>query len=67
MKIKYAFILALTAMALPMFSTPAQAVETPPPFVDYQGTVFDGEGAPLGATGSDPNYVAAPTNYKMQF
>ena len=39
-----------------------------PGFVDYQGTVFDGTtGAPLGSTGTAPNFTASATNYTMEF
>ena len=67
MNTRTALLPALTALILPFLSQPLQAVEGSPPYVDYQGTVYDPVGAPLGSSGTTPTFTAAPTNYTMQF
>lgn len=54
----------LAALGLSLGALPAQTV---PIFLNYQGTITDGDGTPLGSTGSAPNFTAAPTNRKMIF
>ena len=58
---KYAIILATLGLA---FSLHAQTV---PLFINYQGKITGGTGAPLGATGTAPNFTAAPINRKVIF
>src|SRR5688572_19355947 len=59
---KYAII--LPALSLAMSSLHAQTV---PLFINYQGRVTGGTGVPLGATGTAPNFTAAPINRKVIF
>jgi len=41
--------------------------QTVPLLINYQGRVTGGTGIPLGATGTAPNFVAAPENRKVIF
>jgi hypothetical protein len=59
---KYAII--LPAIGLTMGTLRAQTV---PLFINYQGKVTGGTGIPLGATGTAPNFTAAPINRKVIF
>jgi hypothetical protein len=57
-------LLLITAFGLSFAALPAQTV---PVFLNYQGAITDGNGNPLGSTGTGPNFTAAPTNRKMIF
>lgn len=71
MKTKHRLLPILSAffVALAAFTSVANAqVAGAPAYIDYQGTVFDGTtGAPLGSTGTSPNFTASATNYTMEF
>ena len=55
----------LTVMSLTLGSLHAQTV---PLFINYQGRIASGTGAPLGSTGSFPGpYTAAPINRRILF
>lgn len=53
-----------TALGLALGSLQAQTV---PLFINYQGRITGSTGIPLGSTGSEPNFTAAPTNRKVIF
>lgn len=50
-----------------LVASPAFSQTTVPLLVNYQGTVTDGTGMPLGATGTVSAPVAAPVNRKVLF
>lgn len=57
-------VILLAALGLTPGALHAQTV---PLIINYQGRVTSGTGAPLGATGTAPNFTAAPENRKVIF
>lgn len=57
-------VILLATIGLPLGALHAQTV---PLIINYQGRVTSGTGAPLGATGTAPNFIAAPENRKVIF